>query len=284
MLITNSSQNRLLALDQTLLGWKQSFQCSHEESSPDQTGQTPSLAEPLRVMRSDRQEEPEEIWEDEDDDDDRETIDEYDDEWIANDGAEVYSNVLTPPGRFSYRGLANRLESQAKGLDYSRLRQQMQREEKEAESETDGTLFEPFFFSDSRSATAGNPLNREQQISSTSQFDWQPPIPELAAFSSPDINLPDADFTDAMSSISPGFSEESSSYQSLWQTIQSARQSDRTANDDEAFSSAQTAQTINVEAQAIADFQDDDDDPIEDLPRDPYALLAVPPPIADSPA
>jgi hypothetical protein len=240
------------------------------------------LEEPLRVMRSDYLEKPEEMWEDEDED--YETVDESEDEWIANDGAEVYSSVVTPPDRFSYRGLANRLKSRTKELDYGRIRQQMQIEDMEAESETDGTLFEPFFFSASRSGpTAVDHSPREHPIPSPSQFDWQPAIPEPAAFSSPDINLLDADFTDAMSSVSPNFSEESSSYQSLWQTIQSARQSDRTTDEDKAFSSAQTAQTINVEAQEIADFQDDGDDPIEDLPRDPYALLAVPPPIVDSP-
>src|SRR5919199_2993935 len=282
----HSSRNRLFALDQALLGWKQSAHLSREESPQIQNESTSQL--------SDRSLESGDVWEDEEEDE-NEWV--HEDEWSTDEATALYTSGFSPPTSFSYRALANRLENRTQGRGYTRIRQQMQSDAVETE-ETDDALFEPIFFSDTRSKTtvSGNQTlgNRAMAhpAAMTSPSDWHTPVPESAAFTVPDIalpeidlpdiDLPDADLPDSSSVSEAGLSGGESSYQSLLQMIQTAREGDLTPDsEDEQFSTAQSTHTIDVEAHAIAEAQDDWEERLPDLPRDPYSLLNLPSSIAD---
>lgn len=244
---SHSNHNRLLDLDHALLGWKQAAYGSRNELSQTENEQPPGF--------SDRWVIPDEGWEDEDEN--------------TEDGADPETDEVTSPDWFSYRRLADRLESRARGLEYSTIRQQL----KDAAVEADDTLFEPSFFRDSHpSKTTGNPARKylRSQSSPSDQLSSIPdtdafglPAIDLPAIDLPAIDLPDADLPIAMAAGTDA-AGENSSYGSLLRTIQSARWGDASDDvEDEAFATAQTT-TIDVEAQAIADLQDDWDEPLPD--------------------
>ncbi|MBW4419902.1 MAG: hypothetical protein KME13_11835 [Myxacorys californica WJT36-NPBG1] len=268
---SHPSHNRLFDLEQSLLGWKQSAYGSRSELPQTEHEQTPVLSDRLELEDEGDYEDDYEY------EDENETANQYEDEQVTDDAAELFSSSVARPDWFSYRSLANRLESRTRGLEYNMMRQQL----RDAAVEADDLLLEPSFFSDSHSgaATAGQPDEEHLlplAFSATDPSTEQPLISETDAFNLPDIDLPDIDLpdidlpdADLPTSTPPPRTDGSgdgSSYGSLLQMMQSARGGDPSADfEDASFATAQTTRTIDVEAQAIADLQDDWDDPLPDL-------------------
>jgi hypothetical protein len=203
------NQNRLLELDQSLLGWKQSPQ-----------------------------------------------------DWGFGG---LDAEIVDSSDRFSYQGIADRLESR-KSLGYGSIHQRLRSAAVEDDVEPEDDRFAPSFFGESPAATT-ELLDKEESSTFSTPSDWQQAfipeafIPEATPFSLPEIELPDDDFADSMVAGSEDFSSEdfssedfphgNTSYSALYQSIQAARQGNPPGFDDEEFTITATKPTIDIAAQTI---------------------------------
>lgn len=257
---SHPSHNRLLALDQALLGWKQAAYGSRNDLSQIENEQTPVFSDRLEL------EDEAEYQDDYEYEDDNETVDQDEFEQVADNPAELFPSSITKPDWLSYRRLADRLESRTRGLEYNTMRQQL----RDAAVETDDSLLEPSFFSSSRAgAVTADHFDGEHLLpltsSSTAPATEQPLIPETDAFNLPDIDLPDADLPTSTPPSRADSAGKDSSYGSLLQMIQSARWGGSNTDFEDEPSMAQTTRTIDVEAQAIVDLQNGWDESLPDL-------------------
>lgn len=253
MFTTNhASQNRLLALDQDLLGWKQASPATREELLEDLWAEDTSENADPHV---------EEIaWDT--------------DEWNTDDAVEDYTYSAPLSSDFSYSTLAARLQSRTRRLGYSTY---LMTRSTQSDRQTPIIESAAFDQSDFRESDSDLPA-----------IDLPPldlPGMNLRETHSPKTKLPDLNPPDAAPPKFPSVarsepSENRSSYQSLLQIIQAARQRDN--SEDESFS-AQSSRTIDVQAQAITDSQESPDEllnnefsvdnPLDDFPINPYPDL-----------
>jgi hypothetical protein len=217
---SNSGNNRLLALEQELMGWKISPKLQQEQHEQDESSMPDSEAETEEIAAQDSAiEETEELEE------------------------------VGEAGQFSYAGLAEMLQNNANER-FRRNVTQLQAKWDGLESlpEEEETVFE---YPSRRDAFPSAPIRSDRDPVSAFEFSQLPeldlPKSDRSTPSLFDISLPKAeDYTPSPVSSSP-FSSGEPSYASLLQVIQSARQSDRTPDESEA--------TIDVESYAIAQEQ-----------------------------
>lgn len=242
---SNSGHNRLLALEQELMGWKTSPKQQQDRLEEDEDSISDFEPETEAV----------EVW-------DSKTEEE-----------ESNSTNLAPfeqdreshqPEQFSYAALAQMLQSDASDRFKRNLAQlPAKREVLEPSIEEEETIL-PYL--SRQDVVPSAPIRSDRDAVSAFEFSQLPeldlPMSDRSTPSLFDISLPEAeDYTPSPVSSSP-FSSGEPSYASLLQVIQSARQSDRIPDELEA--------TIDVESHAIAQEQISSDP----LPT-PYTSLAA---------
>ena len=216
---SNSDNNRFLALEQELMGWKNSPTAQREQHEQDENLMPDCEAESEEIATQNSEiEETEEL----------------------EEGGEVE--------QFSYAGLAEMLQNNAH-LKFKRNVTQFQ-----AERETlllpqqEETVFE---YPSHRGTSLPGPIASDRDAVSTFQFSQLPeldlPKSDDPPLSFSDITLPEAEEYTPSPVSSRSFSGDEPSYTSLLQVLQSVRQSDRTPDELEA--------TIDVESHAIAPEQ-----------------------------
>jgi hypothetical protein len=240
---SNSGQNRLLALEQELMGWKASPKPQQAQQEQDEDSMLDSEAEIEEVPAWDSEiEETEEIEE------------------------------VGEAKQFSYGALAEMLQSNANERFKRNVTQlQAKWDEREPFTEEEETAF---VYPSRRDTLPSAPIRSDRDAVNTFQFSQLPeldlPMSDRTTPSFPDISLPEAEDYTPFPVSSSAFSNGEPSYASLLQVIQSARQSDtllrkrlrqRTSDESDA--------TIDVESQAIAEEQVYSDP----LPN-PYTSLA----------
>jgi hypothetical protein len=216
---SNSGNNRLLALEQELMGWKNSPKAQREQHEQDENSMPDSEAEAEEVAAQDSEiEETEEL----------EEVEEVE--------------------QISYAGLAEMLQNNA-NLQFKRNVTQLQ-------AKRDGLLLPQqeetvFEYPSRRDTFPPGPIISDRNAVSAFQFSQLPeldlPTSDRAALSFPDITLPEAEEYTPSPVSSSSFSGDEPSYTSLLQVLQSVRQSDRAPDELEA--------TIDVESHAIAQEQ-----------------------------
>lgn len=221
------SNNRLLALEQELMGWKTSPKPQQAQQEEEEDGMLNSEAETEEVAAWDSEiEEVEELEE------------------------------AGETEQFSYGALAKMLQSSSSER-FKRNVTQLQAKWNGLESlaEEEETVFA---YPSRRNTLPSAPIHSDRDAPSNCQFSQLPELDLPRSNSSPeifDIALPEAE-PDAPSPVPNfAFSSGEPSYTSLLQVIQSARQSKLApdVSDDPILSTAKTDRTIDVESHAIAE-------------------------------
>ncbi|MBD2458331.1 hypothetical protein H6G80_30220 [Nostoc sp. FACHB-87] len=222
------SNNRLLALEQELMGWKTSPQqqqndLESEELEDEEVKEFPApYSQQIRFYGEQPQDdyEPEEV---------------ESDRLISSPRLNVSRNQSQP---FSYVALAHTLNNHANQRWQKNLTH-FQSQQHELEPLTDNNILEPPRFSTSASVSISySPQPPAKNI----------PSQEKLSLHIPDIHLPEADSAEAFASSEQAFSSDEPSYTSLLQIIQSARQ---TSPDELEAENLSSVQTIEVAAEAM---------------------------------
>ncbi|WP_414573169.1 hypothetical protein [Nostoc sp. CCY 9925] len=240
------SNNRLLALEQELMGWKTSPQqqqndLESEELEAEEVEEIPApYSQQIRFYGEQPQ-------------DDYELEEVVSDRLISSPRLNVSRNQSQP---FSYVELAHTLNNHANQRWQKNLTH-FQSQQHDLEPLTDKNILEPPRFS--TSATVSIPYSPQPPGKNI-------PIQEKLSLHIPDIRLPEADSAEAFASSESVFSSDEPSYTSLLQIIQSAR---KTSPGESEAENSSSVKTIEVAAEAMPSLS-------ETLPQTATSLTNAP--------